>query len=48
MQSTGMKSSLASVDHDPQYAAMSSKPQNRGYVPPTALKKETWKPKTSL
>ena len=48
MKSGGMKDSLASVDADPSFQAMATKPQNRGYVPAGALKKETWKPKTSL
>jgi len=48
MQSSGMKTSLASVDHDPAYTPLGTKPQNRGYVPAGSLKKEVWKPKTSL
>ena len=27
---------------------MGTKPQNRGYIPPDATKKETWRPKTTL
>lgn len=48
MQSSGMKDALSSVDHDPAFSVMGTKPQNRGYVPSDSLKKETWKPKTSL
>ncbi|CDW71784.1 UNKNOWN [Stylonychia lemnae] len=48
MNSTGMIGSLQSVDNDPSFSVLGTKPQNRGYVPPENLKKETWKPKTSL
>lgn len=48
MQSSGMKNSLASMNADPTFVAMDTKPQNRGFVPPETLKKEVWRPKTSL
>lgn len=48
MQSSGMKTSLASMNADPTFVAMDTKPQNRGFVPPEKLKKEVWRPKTSL
>ena len=48
MQSQGMKQSLASIDADPSFVPMSTKPQNRGFVHHEHLKKEVWRPMTSL
>lgn len=48
MQSSGMKNSLSYIDNDPTYSVVSTKPQNRGYIPPDSLKKEVWRPKTTL
>jgi hypothetical protein len=49
MKSSGMQTSLHFQGDDNFYgAAVGTKPQNRGYVPNDSLKKEVWKPKTSL
>ncbi len=47
MQSSGMKQTLSYNDNDATYGLVTTKPQNRGYIPPDSLKKETWKPKTT-
>ena len=48
MQSQGMKDTLKYQDNDVTYGVVSTKPQNRGYISPDSLKKEVWKPKTTL
>ena len=42
-----MYGSLQYKDNDPTFGVVSTKPQNRGYIPPDSLKKEVWKPKTT-
>lgn len=46
--SSGMKDSLSYQDNDITYGLVNTKPQNRGCFSPSDLKKETWKPKTTL
>ncbi len=48
MGSSGMRESLTYQNNEGSFEPMSTKPQNRGYVPSDSLKKEQWKPKTSL
>jgi hypothetical protein len=47
MGSSAMKSTLIYNDNDITYGLVNAKP-NKSIVSPEALKKETWKPKTSL
>ena len=46
--SDGMKASLSYIDNDCSYGLVNAKPHNKSIVSPADLKKETWKPKTSL
>lgn len=48
MASSGMKQTLSYQDNDVSYGLVNVKPQNKAVVSPSDLKKETWKPKTTL
>ena len=48
MHSDGMAQSLTYQNNEGGFEVMGSKPNNRGFVPPETLKKDQWKPKTSL
>jgi hypothetical protein len=48
MHSSGMVQSLTYQNNEGGFEVMGSKPNNRGYVPPETLKKDQWKPKTTL
>ena len=48
MASSGMQKSLMYQDNDITYSLVDTKPQNRACFAKSDLKKETWKPKTTL
>jgi len=48
MGSGAMKQSLSYLDNDCSYGLVNAKPHNKSIVSKADLKKETWKPKTSL
>ena len=48
MNSNGMSQTLNYNDNDCSAGLVTVKPTNKGYVPPDTLKKEVWKPKTTL
>lgn len=43
-----MKSTLTYQDNDISYGLVTTKPQNKATFSASDLKKETWKPKTTL
>ena len=43
-----MQTTLSYNDNDCTYGLVTAKPQNKGYIPPDSLKKEVWKPKTTV
>ena len=48
MGSDGVKATLSYLDNDISYGLANNSKPNKAIFSPAALKKETWKPKTSL
>jgi hypothetical protein len=48
MTSSGMKGTLSYLDNDISYGLVNGKHNSKVLFSPETLKKETWKPKTSL
>ena len=48
MSSSGMKTTLAYNDNDPTYGLVTTKHTIKAYIPPGEMKKDVWKPKTTL